>query len=116
MYKRQKDRVTELCFITSDLFNSRQFRGGEFCDTAIIQLSRTKYEDINKKKKCQSKREYKAEWKGASPDDRDVLVGLGGMAAKRGMSTKSLSKKTNNGNSAANRLRDKLRSKKAKRI
>jgi|TARA_R100000084_G_C4655385_1_gene152487 hypothetical protein len=110
------DRVTELCFITSDLFNSRQFRGGEFCDGGITQLSRTKYEDKNKKKKCQNKREYKAEWKGTSPDDRDVLIGLGGMAAKRGMSTKSLSKVNNNGNSAARSLRERLRKKKAKRI
>lgn len=111
-----KDRVTELCYLTADLFNSRQFRGGEYCETAITQLARTKTTTVLKKKKCQNKREYKSQQKQVSPDDRDVLIGLVGMAAARGMSTKSLSLVHQDAKQSDNRLNKKHKIRRAKRI
>ena len=84
-----KDRITELCYLTADLFNTRQFRGGDFCKEAIVQLCRTAVTTVNKKKKAMNKREYKKDWRGISPDDRDTILGLVGMAATCGMTSKT---------------------------
>lgn len=110
------DRVTELAYLTADLFNSRQLRGGEHIMTAITQTSRTKVAQQGKKKKCQNKREYKAEWKGKSPDDRDVLFGLTGMAHSRGFGTKTLIVAASGDKSNDVRVRSKFKVRRAKRI
>ena len=79
-----KNRVTELAFLASDVFITRQARGGNNLLTALTQLSRTRYETVNKKYVAEGKREYKARWNNVSPDHRDVLMGIVGMAVKRG--------------------------------
>ena len=111
-----KDRITELCYLTADLFNSRQFRGGEYCETAITQLSRTKAATVLKKRKCQNKREYKAQNKQVSPDDRDVLIGLVGMAAARGMTTKVLMRDMRNVTPSEDLVTKKFKIRRARRI
>ncbi len=112
-----EDRISELCYLTADLFNSRQFRGGEFCEEGIIQLARTRVEEIGKakKKKCEDKKSYKHQWK-YSPDDRDVLVGLVGMASLKGMVTKSLKSEVKGDSNSKSRVTGKFRIKRAKRI
>lgn len=80
-----KNRCTELGFLAADLFLTKQVRGGSFIEAAITQLSRTTYETENTKKYLiEGKREFKARHQGISPDDRDVLMGIAGMALKRG--------------------------------
>jgi hypothetical protein len=78
-----KDRITELAFLAADFYLTRQLRGGSFIETATTQLSRTQYRDFNKKFVAEKKIDYKARWT-HSPDHRDVLMGLAGMAVKRG--------------------------------
>lgn len=109
------DRVSELSFLTADLYETGRLRGGDRCETAAMQLSRTKFENINKKKKVENKRVYKLRWSGQSPDHRDVLLGLRGMADKRGFSSSKI--KTSNIVSSANRskLESKFKVRKAKR-
>jgi hypothetical protein len=91
------DRVTELAFLTADLFLTKQVRGGEFIDTAIVQLQRTLHEPKNKKRKAEKKAEYKSRWQGRSPDERDVLMGLAGLAVTRGFRSDSLKNSSGNG-------------------
>lgn len=78
------DRVSELAFMTADLFLCRQLRGGENIEEGAIQLSRTRYEIKSKRYHVENKRAYKARWSGQSPDARDALMGVVGMAALRG--------------------------------
>ncbi len=91
------DRVTELAFLTADLFLTKQVRGGEFIETAITQLQRTLHEPKGKKRKAEKKAEYKARWQGRSPDERDVLMGLSGMAIMRGFRADSVKNSSGNG-------------------
>jgi len=79
-----KNRSTELAFLASDVFLTKQVRGGNHIETAITQLSRTLYETVNKKFISEGKKEYKARWQQVSPDHRDVLMGIVGMAHRRG--------------------------------
>lgn len=80
-----KDRCTELAFLAADLFHSKQLRGGQFIPTAIVQLQRTHSNQVkNGKFQVEDKKTYKERWSGVSPDHRDVLMGLSGMAAKLG--------------------------------
>jgi hypothetical protein len=79
-----KNRCTELAFLASDLFLTKQVRGGSNIDTAITQLSRTIYQTVNKKYVSEGKKEYKARWQQVSPDDRDVLMGIAGMLQRVG--------------------------------
>lgn len=80
-----KNRCTELGFLAADLFLTKQVRGGSFIESAIMQLSRTTYETENTKKYLiEGKKEFKARYQGVSPDDRDVLMGLAGIAEMRG--------------------------------
>jgi hypothetical protein len=79
-----KNRITELAFLASDVFITRQARGGNNLATALTQLSRTRYETVNKKYVAEGKKEYKARWNNVSPDHRDVLMGITGMAIRRG--------------------------------
>jgi hypothetical protein len=79
-----KNRCTELAFLAADFFLTKQVRGGSYIETAITQLSRTLYITVNRKYVAEGKKEYKARWQQVSPDMRDVLVGLAGMAARRG--------------------------------
>lgn len=81
-----KDRCTELALMTSDLFLTRQLRGGEFLSAAIIQLCRTRMEEKKGFYFAEKKVDYKQRWNGQSPDSRDVLMGLTGMAYKLGFS------------------------------
>lgn len=78
------DRVTELAFLAADSFLTKQIRGGDFIKAAVIQLQRTLHEPKGKKRKAEKKIEYKTRWQQQSPDERDVLMGLNGLAAKRG--------------------------------
>ena len=70
--------------LAADFFLTKQVRGGQFIEPAIVQLSRTLLETQNKKFVAEGKKEYKQRWNGNSPDHRDVLMGLAGMLAKRG--------------------------------
>jgi hypothetical protein len=79
-----KNRLTELAFSAADSFLTKQVRGGQHIETAIIQLSRTLYETKNGKYLAEDKKAYKARWQQVSPDHRDTLMGLNGMAAMRG--------------------------------
>lgn len=79
-----KDRVAELALLTADLFLTKQIRGGGFIEAATTQLTRTIYEMVGQKYVVEKKAEYKARWQQKSPDERDVLMGLAGMAHKRG--------------------------------
>lgn len=91
------DRVTELAFLTADLFLMKQVRGGEFIETAITQLQRTLHEPKNKKRKAEKKIEYKSRWQGRSPDERDVLMGISGMAIMRGFRSGDLKNSSGSG-------------------
>jgi hypothetical protein len=79
-----KNRCTELAMLAADFFLTKQIRGGGFIETAITQLSRTLLESVNKKYVAEGKKEYKARWNNASPDHRDVLMGIAGMAVRKG--------------------------------
>ena len=93
------DRVTELAFLAADLFLTKQVRGGEFIATAITQLQRTLHEPKNKKRKAENKKDYKARWQGRSPDERDVLMGICGMAIMRGFRADSVKSSSGSGSS-----------------
>jgi len=97
--------VDELAFLASDLFLSRQIRGGQYIETAVLQLSRTRYEEKHGKYKVERKADYKARWQNISPDHRDVLMGIVGMAHKRGFRAQNISKKGGSGSSLYDRLR-----------
>lgn len=78
------DRVSELAFLTADVFLTKQLRGGEHIEAAILQLQRSHIDPKHKKKRVEKKAEYKARWQQRSPDERDVLMGINGMAVMRG--------------------------------
>lgn len=78
------DRCSELAFWAANFYHQKQIRGGEFIEAATYQLCRTRYEIKSKKHKVESKKEYKARYQGHSPDERDGLMGLFGMAHKLG--------------------------------
>lgn len=78
-----KNRVTELAFMVSDVFIAKQVRGGINLKGAMEQITRTRYETVNKKYLVEDKKAYKLRW-GSSPDMRDVLMGCTGMAFQRG--------------------------------
>lgn len=78
------NRVGELAFLTAELFIQRQLRGGKFIEEAVTQLCRTKYVLKGRKWAVEGKKDYKARSQGHSPDERDTLLGLVGMAYKRG--------------------------------
>lgn len=85
-----KNRCTELAFLASDLFLTKQVRGGSNIETAVVQLSRTLYQTVNKKYVSEGKKEYKARWQQISPDDRDVLMGIAGLLQRCGFRAKSV--------------------------
>lgn len=97
--------VDELAFLASDLFISRQVRGGAFIEPAVIQLSRTRYEDKNGKYKVERKIDFKSRWQNTSPDHRDVLMGIVGMAHKRGFRAANISRRDKDGTSMYDKLR-----------
>jgi len=92
-----KNRCTELAFLAADLFLTRQVRGGSYIETATTQLARTYYATLNRKYVAEGKREYKARWQQVSPDHRDVLMGLTGVALKRGFRQSVVGQKSANG-------------------
>jgi hypothetical protein len=79
-----KNRTTELAMLAADYFLTKQVRGGHYIETAVTQLSRTRYQTINRKYVVEGKKEYKARFGGVSPDHRDVLMGIAGMAHRKG--------------------------------
>ena len=79
-----KNRTTELALLSADYFLTKQIRGGNYIETAIMQLSRTRYETVNRKFVVEGKKEYKQRFGGVSPDHRDVLLGICGMAQRKG--------------------------------
>lgn len=80
-----KNRITELAFLAADLFLTKQVRGGGNIDTAVLQLSRTNsVAAAGNKRLAEDKSAYKARWQQVSPDHRDVLMGLAGLAARSG--------------------------------
>jgi hypothetical protein len=86
-----KNRCTELAFLAADYFLTKQVRGGNHIETAITQLSRTLYITVNKKYVAEGKKEYKARWQQVSPDHRDVLMGIMGMAHRKGFRQSNVS-------------------------
>ena len=110
------DRVSELAFLTADLYESGKLRGGDKCETASMQLSRTKFKAVNKKKKCENKKDYKLRWQGQSPDHRDVLLGLRGMSDIKGMTNNSLKVGSVSDTDTTRKVRSKFRTRKAKRL
>jgi len=82
------NRNTELHFLAADFFLTKQVRAGGFIETAITQLSRTHYKTTGSaadaKNITEDKSIYKAKWSGKSPDHRDVLCSLAGLAIRRG--------------------------------
>lgn len=109
------DRVSELAFLTADLYENGRLRGGDKCETANMQLSRTKFETLNKKKKVENKLKYKARWSGQSPDHRDTLLGLRGMADKRGLLREGAKSSSPGDRDKRKRLQSKFKVRKAKR-
>lgn len=85
-----KNRNTELHFLAADYFLTKQVRGGSFIETGILQLSRTHYKASGNKQVSEDKPTYKIRWSGRSPDHRDVLCGLSGMALRRGFRQNSV--------------------------
>ena len=79
-----------MAFLAADFFLTKQVRCGNYIDTAITQLSRTLYETVNKKYVAEGKKEYKARWQQVSPDHRDVLMGIAGMAHRKGFRQSSV--------------------------
>ena len=94
------DRVSELAFLTADLFLMKQVRGGEHIEPAIVQLQRTNHEAKGKKRKVEKKAEFKARWQGRSPDERDTLMGISGMAILRGFRQEGISNASTSGSSS----------------
>lgn len=111
-----KDRVSELCFLAADLYESGSIRGGDKCKTGATQLSRTKFKTIHKKKKVENKKEYKLRWQGQSPDHRDVLCGLRGMGDIKGWGKKSLRKASNSDTKTSQKVKSKFSVASAKRL
>ena len=109
-------RVTELAFLVADLFDSGRLRGGDKCETATMQLSRTKFETKLKKKQVETKRDYKKRWQGQSPDHRGVLLGLRGMADRRGFSKPSMKTAVPGDVKKSRDLYKKFRVRRAKRL
>lgn len=79
-----KNRCTEMAFVAADLYLTKQIRGAQYIQPATTQLSRTRYEKKNGKYIVEGKKEYKARWQQASPDYRDVLMGITVMAHRSG--------------------------------
>lgn len=110
------DRVSELAFLTADLYETGTIRGGDLCTTASMQLSRTKFETLNKKKKVENKIKYKNRWQGQSPDHRDTLLGLRGMADKTGLSRDRVKSSNISDDTKRKAINSKFRMRKAKRL
>lgn len=113
-----KNRCTELAFLAADYFLTKQVRGGNYIETAITQLSRTLYQTVNKKYVAEGKKEYKERWQQVSPDHRDVLMGIAGMAQRKGFRQNNITSKPNGNRSSWSEInaRNLGRSKVGKRI
>jgi hypothetical protein len=94
-----KNRNTELAFLAADMFLTRQVRGGSFIEPATTQLGRTLYTTVNRKYISEGKKEYKARWQQVSPDHRDVLLGICGMAVRRGFRQGTVGRSSSGGRS-----------------
>lgn len=81
---QRNGRLYELGYLTADLFNSKQLRGGEHIRVAIIQCNKTVILTEKPNHPFEDKRLYKARNENKSPDERDTLFGLVGMAFMRG--------------------------------
>jgi hypothetical protein len=79
-----KNRCTELAMLAADMFLSKCVRGGDNIPTAIQQTCRTHLMMANRKYVVENKDEYKKRWSNISPDARDTLFGIFGMAASKG--------------------------------
>ena len=90
--------ASELAFLTADLFMLRQVRGGSYIRKGVEQLCGTRYEIKNKRYVVEQKQVYKARNGGKSPDDRDVLMGIVGMAHLRGFRPRQLAAGQNSPN------------------
>jgi hypothetical protein len=91
-----KNRTTELAFATADVFLTKSVRGGSFIETAVVQLSRTRYETVTGKYVAEDKKAYKERWQQVSPDNRDVLMGIVGMCRRKGFYVKDSATKSIN--------------------
>lgn len=79
-----RNRVDELAFITTDIFANRAARTGGHLTQALLETCRTRYEIKHGRRIVEKKRDYKARWQNKSPDSRDTLWGINGMAYLRG--------------------------------
>jgi hypothetical protein len=96
------DRVSELAFMAADVIQAKQLRG-EFLLPGMTQLARTLFVERGQKRFVEKKDDYKKRWTGVSPDARDVLLGLIGMAARLGLVLNNpLTQSTGSATGAAN--------------
>jgi len=80
----------ELAFITSDVFANQRIRQGGLFATAILQLSRSRYEIRHGKRIMEKKIVYKGRWNNQSPDERDTFIGCVGMAYRAGFKVEQM--------------------------
>jgi hypothetical protein len=114
-------RSDELAFLTSDIFANQRIRTNGHIPAAILQTSRTRYEIRNGKRMIEKKKDYKSRWNNESPDDRDCLFGVVGMAYMRGFRVLSLDEQVRTDaiqrtSGAINRKSSKFRPAKGKRL
>lgn len=102
--------ITEQWMSVGSLIQSGQVRGFINCqDTAVSQLCRRKWKPEGKKKKLQTKEEYKLDNAGKSPNEADAVVGGVEMARRLGLKLNGVSRIRGGSAKMLLELREKLR-------
>ena len=81
---QRQGRTYELGYLTADIFNSKQLRCGHNIRVAIIQTCKTKILTEKPNDPFEDKAGYRATNENKSPDERDTLFGMVGMACFSG--------------------------------
>lgn len=85
---------TEMWMAVASLIMSGQLRGlGQVIDTTVSQLCKRRWRWEGKKKKLETKKEFKANNAGRSPNEADAIVGGVEMARRRGLSLHGITAK-----------------------
>jgi len=115
---QRQGRTYELGYLTADIFNSKQLRGGHLIPAAIIQTKKTKIMSDKPNDPFEGKKEYKATNENKSPDERDTLFGMVGMAFMRGFRATKTASPENSTNSIFKKSlkKKRWRSKQGKRL
>lgn len=108
---QRNGRVFELGHLTADLFNSKQVRGGNLIRVALIQTCKTKIIQDKPHKPFEDKATYRARNENKSPDERDALFGVVGMAYLRGFRAEKTATAKSKGESVFRRLLQKNKKK-----